>query len=717
MAALVAIMYGFAACGPAAAQAPVAGAPAQAGKPPASFVADEAVHEPDLGTVTATGNVEITQGERILRADKVIYNERVDTVTAIGNVTILEPDGKVLFADYVELFDEMKNGIATGFRMLFEDNTRLASMSSERFDGNLTRTRNAVYSPCDLCPTDPKAPPLWQLRGVRVNHDQEAKSIIFKDLFLEFKGIPVLYTPYFRIPDPTVTRQSGFLFPTFNYSDNLGFSIQQPYYQVVTPSIDLTLAPIVYSKVDPVVTGEYRQRTSLGEFHFDGSITRTERRDGNNDVSGGTYTRGHIRGEGRFKLDPEWRAGFDVFRSSDETYLRRYDISKLDTLTSSAYVEGFRQRSYASLTGYSFQDLRPFVDSDRSPFVLPQMEYSYIGEPIGSYGYGRFDAGMLNIYRPNGVDTRRLSSTVGWNIPYIGRLGEVINVTAQVRGDAYWIDPGLDPDGFNTTNDGGTAGRIKPLVALDWRYPLVQAFGTVRHVIEPIVSLVATPYGGNPQKIPNEDSRNLELDDTNIFSINRFPGRDRYDGGPRIGYGFRTAFHGASGGYTELLAGQSYRTRDNDVFPEGSGLENKRSDYVARLLVSPSAFLDVVDRVRLDADDLSLRRHETAIIAGPPALRLSLSYAQVRREETTELVGYREFVTLAAYAQLTRFWRVSGVIQRDLREDYNPTYQIGAVYFDECLEFSFLARRQNTSDRDIPPSYDFGLQIKFKNLG
>src|SRR3546814_8123154 len=94
---------------------------------------------------------------------------------------------------------------------------------------------------------------------------------------------------------------------------------------------------------------------------------------------------------------------------------------------------------------------------------------------------------------------------------------------------------------------------------------------------------VVTPYGGNPKSIPNEDSLSFEFDETNLFSLNRFPGYDRWDGGPKLNYGLRSAIYGPTGGYSELLVGQSLRAKSDDTFAAGSGLSDQWSDYVARL--------------------------------------------------------------------------------------------------------------------------------------
>jgi len=112
--------------------------------------ADNISYDEKTATVTATGNVEIKQGERILIADRVELNEITNTATAQGNVTLLEPDGNVIFADYVRLSDELRDGILKNLKIRMTDDSRLAANGARRSGGYLTEMSKGVFSPCKL---------------------------------------------------------------------------------------------------------------------------------------------------------------------------------------------------------------------------------------------------------------------------------------------------------------------------------------------------------------------------------------------------------------------------------------------------------------------------------------------------------------------------------------------------------------------------------------
>jgi LPS-assembly protein len=683
---------------------------------PVLLSADSLEHDESLATTRATGNVELSSGDRILRADSLTYNERTDVVSASGNVAILEPSGEVLFSEYVELSDQLKNGFLTGIRVLFEDQSRLVALDAQRSDGNRTRMNKAVFSACQLCPLDRDRPPLWQIKAVRVIHNQSARRVDYQDAFLEFIGVPVAYTPYFSHPDPTVDRKSGFLVPTYGSTSSLGATLQTPYYFNIAPHRDATFAPMFTSKEGVVLGGEYRERTHTGRFALEGSGTYVDQRDANNERTGREVFRGYGKVSGDFEIDPTWHWGFVGERTTDDTYLRRYGFSSENTLTSNLFIEGFRGRSYASANGYAFQGLRENDAPGETPLILPELSYSFLGDP-GTLGqrWG-LDANLLSLSRSGGTDSRRFSVGGEWRLPYYAPAGDVYTLTTSRRGDLYHVDEVSNPANPATFQD-GVVGRILPRVALDWYYPFVRSQGSIRQIIAPVASAVVAPYGGNPGKIPNEDSESFEFDDTNLFSHNRFPGIDRWEGGPRFNYGVRAGVYGSKGGYTSLLVGQSLRYKTDDTFADKTGLEDKRSDYVGRLNVSPSSYFDYLHRVRLDRDSLAIRRNEFDISMGPKWLRFNAGYLALSRELTTDELGSREEFRSSASLKFADYWTVSAYNRRDLVTDDTISTEFLVGYQDECIEVGTGVSRSFTSDRDVRPSTSFSIRIKLKHLG
>ncbi len=669
------------------------------------FSADEVDYNRELQTVTARGNVEISRDGRILLANTVSYDQSQDVLTASGNVSITEPNGEVTFASYVELSGDFKNGIIEDIYILLDENTRIAGTGARRSNGNFTEIAKAVYSPCKVCEDDPETPPLWRIKAARVLHDANEKTVEYKDARLEFAGIPILYSPYFQHPDPTVKRQSGLLAPSYGSTSYVGAFFEQPYYWAIDKSKDLTLRPIYTTDEGPVLASEYRQRFDSGEMEIVSSVTNDD-----NDE-----WQGHIDAEGRFDIDESWRWGFDAEQASEKTYMSRYSFGSPSVLTSNLFTEGFRGSSYTRVDGYYFQGLKSEDDRDTTPIVLPHAQFHGQTAPAKHGSYTTLDLDALSLTREEGTDSHRLSAKAGWALPYIGSLGDVTKLSLSVRSDNYMVS---DVSRTDQANYDGYAGRLLPLAAVDWNMPFVNDQGSFHHIIKPIAMAAWSPNGGNPDEIPNEDSQSFEFDDINLLSHDRYSGLDKAEDGFRASYGLEWGVYGQNGGYTSTMFGQSYRANKNDTFAEGSGLEEHMSDYVGRVTVSPNSFIDLTYRYRLDNEDFSARRNQvSAGIGSKDTLRLNLDYVHFADDAGTDEFNEREEVYFHAERQFNQFWSATAYGRYDMDRSDPLEYGIGFVYEDECFIFDGRIRRTFYEDQDLGESDEFLFRLVFKTLG
>ena len=683
---------------------------------PVVISANELVHDRERGTVTARGSVVIFQGDRVILADEVVFDQRANRVVATGNVALTEPGSPTIFASRAELTRDMKDGVMDQFRMLFPDDSKLAANGAIRVDGRRNEMSRVVFSPCRLCPEDPTRAPLWQIKARRVIHDQDQRDIIYRDAWMEIFGIPIVYTPFLSHPDPTVRRRTGLLTPIFGSEGRLGQTLRVPYFIVIDEDKDATITPLLTTRQRAALFGEYRQRFPGGAFIADGSVTYVRRTDNLDQLQPGDELRGHLFSRLRYDINRNWRAGFDAGIVSDKIYLRRYNVYQGDTLNSTAFTEGFFGRDYARVRAMHFRTLRQFEEQERIPFVMPLAEYSAVGDPVGQWGRWHFDASALALGRTEGVESRRLSLTGGWRLPYTDPAGWMLTVTANINADLYWVNAN-EAGGLPTFT--GVLGRVYPQVKVDWRYPFVRELGNVRHVVEPRVAVVASPPRLNTWRIPNEDSLDLELDELSLFDENRFPGRDRIDDGMRIVYGIDNALYGNRGGKAEAFIGQSWRIFGEDNVLANSGIRNNLSDVVGRVRLSPGSYFNLIYRFRIDAKSLSFRRQEVTVAAGVPALTVGASYIDL-----TDQIGNGEFaerrqVRISASSQITPRWNVSGGAVFDLvtTRPQPQTLSLSVRYQDECCTATITYSRSVDLLSQTAPTQRFFVSIVFKYLG
>ena len=672
---------------------------------PILMTADELKFDDKLGIATAKGNVEISQNDRILLADMVSYNQRDNIVTASGNVILMEPTGEVLFAEFAELTDDMREGFLRGFRMLLNDNSRLAAVSAQRRGGVETRLNQAIYSACRDC-VGFNGEPLWNIKASRVTHNQDRREVVYKNARLELLGVPIAYTPYLSHPDPSVKRKTGLLTPSFGLSDTMGSSIQTPFFWAISRDKDLLVEPIIYASNNPLLIAEYRQAFGDGELR--GQVS------GIYDITDSTRTRGrgHVDAMARFDIDEQWRWGSKINLASDDTYLARFGFPGNDTLTSRVYIERFGSRDYAAAEGIYFQGLRDDDRQEEIPLVLPKVDYNFVSEP-GKYGaYSTFDANFQSLGRDEGTSSQRLSLSAGWRLPHVSKIGAITTVGATIQTDLYNVVDAPVPSGDTET---GLTGRIFPQVMAEWRYPWIRRGESSGMLIEPIAALILAPNGGNPDRIPNEDSLAVEFDETNLFSPNRFPGKDRVEGGSRIVYGLRGGLYGDSGGSNTIFIGQSYQFRKSNTFANGSGLNNNQSDIVGRLTISPNKYLDLVYKTRIDIDNFTAKRTEITGTAGGRAIRANVNYIFFNQ---TEEFPKREEIFAGLSSDITDQWTFNVNARRDLTDDGGlRSWGASLRYNCDCLDFSVNFTRTFTEDRDVAPSDSIFVRVVFKTLG
>ncbi len=725
---------------------------------PIVFQADEVQYDDELSLTVAKGHVEISQGGEVLLADTVSYNQRTDTVTASGHVSLLMPTGEVMFAEFMELRDSMNNAFAQDVRMLLADRSRIAANTGRRINGNRMEMRRGVYSPCDLCKSDPTAPPAWQLKAREISDDRQQKIIEFRDATLEVDGWPIFYTPYMSQPEPSVKRATGFLMPSFGNSNTVGFHIATPYFIVLDQDKDLTLAPRFTSRAGELLASEYRQRFSNGMLDAVGSINYSNVGEGSNTDTGSQW-RGHINASGVWNLDENYRTGLQIQRVSDQTYLLRFGFGNplLNAMISRAYLEGFEPRTETDVNAYLFEPLQPGLGDSTQPIVLPVINRSWQSEPDSWGGILKLNANLLDIVREVGTQTRRLSLGGGWEKTFRDGIGGQYKFMATVRGDAYSVsglsslsNPDL-PSAFFPQNGAPAIDPIShsyamarafPQVGLTWNYPLANHFGDTTAIIEPIAGVFAGPNSGNNHKIPNEDSLGYQLRDTDLFRPDRLAGYDILDTGQRVDYALKTGLYNKDGGNYRMIIGQSVRAQDNIYLPPDSGATKRVSDVVGRVVMSPNSYLDLIYRFRLDKSTLSSRSQEVGFSAGPQNFRVGLNYLLMPPQSQSDVVtipttgqtllyGKREQLTINVTTKLSRYWSLAGAETINLTNSSNLVNGVltpqsnstslyatlAAIYQDECMSFIGSVTQSGIRNGDVTPGVSVLFSVVFKNLG
>jgi LPS-assembly protein len=726
-------------CAPAAAAAQEnaarRGPPAAGGEAAeqVAFSSDQLVYDEEAETVTATGEVRMTREGYHLRADRVIWQRRTGAVHAEGNVRVVSPEGDVAYGDRVELTDTLRDGVVSNLLIVLEDGGRLAAAEARREGGRTTLNR-AAYSPCAVldeegCPRDPT----WHITAVRVVHDPARRRIYYNGATLNLFGSPIVPLPGLSHPDGSQGGGTGFLVPDVRFTRTNGFELALPYYMRLAPNRDVTVTPHVYSNVLPMLEGQYRELNALGAFQLRGYVTHGSRLrvDPLEPPQPGFVSgiRAYVEGNGRIQLDPRWSVTSSLRYATDRTFLRRYDISREDRLRSLVNAERITSDSYISIAGWAFQSLRFNDLQGEQPIALPAIDARWrFGDPVWD-GRIEVQANSLSILRTTGQDSRRAFASARWDRRSITSLGQELILTAYARADAYHADDTELTETAIYRGAEGWSGRVIGALAADLRWPLVGPFLTGNQRLTPRVQVVASPPTEN-MDIPNEDARSVDLEDSNLFALNRFPGYDRWEDGARITYGADWAVD-LPGIAVRANIGQSYRlNRRRSLLPEGTGLSERFSDIVGRSNVRVGRNINFVHRFRLDKDNLAVRRNEIDAVIGGRRTYGSIGYLRLNRnvDPAIEDLRDREEIRAGGRVQVARHWSIfgSGVVDLTSTEEdplattdgFSPVrHRIGVLYNDDCIELGLTWRRDYETTFDVRRGDTFLFRVALRNLG
>ncbi|MGH6742067.1 MAG: LPS-assembly protein LptD, partial [Bradyrhizobium sp.] len=470
---------------------------------------------------------------------------------------------------------------------------------------------------------------------------------------------------------------------------------------------------------------------SLGAFQIGGMVTDSAKLPIYVDPSTVPNAKKSLRGyfyiDGKYQLSPNWSITVASRLTTDDTFLRRYDISNDDRLRSMVDIERIGPSSYLSIAGWAVQTLRVNDVQGQQPIALPAIDYRRRFEGLLG-GVLEVDVNSLSLLRTAGQDTQRAFASIRWDLRKLTPMGQQITLTAYARGDIYHTDQIDQTATVSYRGKDGWQGRGIAAFAIDVSWPFVGPLAGGTQVITPRVQIVASPHTRN-MSIPNEDARSVDLEDFNLFALNRYPGYDRWEDDTRVTYGLEWSYTRPRLSIRSTI-GQSYRFSGSPLFLQGTGLSSRMSDIVGRTTIEFDDFISLTHRFRLDKDTLAFRTNEIDATVGGRKTYMTVGYLRLNRNITSTIEDLRDAqeVRLGARVALTRYWSIFGSTIIDLtNKQEDPTtlgdgfspirHRVGIAYEDDCLQLGITWKRDYIQFGDARKGNTFSVQLALKNLG
>jgi LPS-assembly protein len=713
--------------------------------------ANELVYNQEAERVIVRGAVQINYGGYQMVAQQVEYSQKTGRIIATGEIELIEPGGNKIYADQMDVTDNFANGFIETMRIETTDLTKLAAVNGERRNGEEIILNQAVYTACTPCATNPNHKSLWQIKAQRIVQNGRTRTVRLEKARFELFGKPIVYLPVLEVPDHTVKRKSGFLFPRLKYTQKLGAGVSVPYYWAISPYMDATVTATGLTRQGFLLEGEFRQQFHNGEhtLSFAGisQMDRSAFTDGT--VDSLETNRGMVASRAKFEINPRWTFGWNVLVQSDNNFARTYELSTFDgtTYTNQAYLTGLGKRNYFDMRAFYFdiQDADPDSLAENKQAVAQVLDYDYTApDPVlGGQLSAKVNLTNINrnredelqvsvpgpdVFRYRGLEgtTHRLSAEAEWKRTFIAPGGLALTPLFAARGDALGLNmnnPGATYTGTYSNDDAATRSMLT--AGLEARYPILLTGENSSHILEPMAQIFTRTDEELAGGLPNEDAQSFVFDATSLFDRDKFSGYDRIEGGTRANIGFRYTGSFDNGYALRAIAGQSFHLgglnsfATDDLVKAGSdsGLETDRSDYVGMVGIDAPSGLTASLSGRLDESNFDLRRADASIGYQGIKWQTALTYTRIQAQPLYGSVSDQDEVQTAAAFKFRDYWSVFGSVTYDINSDVVSRNGVGFTYDDRDTIFSLVYQRERDPDQSVANDWSIGARISFRTLG
>jgi LPS-assembly protein len=253
----------------------------------------------------------------------------------------------------------------------------------------------------------------------------------------------------------------------------------------------------------------------------------------------------------------------------------------------------------------------------------------------------------------------------------------------------------------------------------------VEPWGT--QTIQPIAQLILRPNETDIGQFPNEDAQSLVFDASNLFSIDKYSGWDRVEGGSRLNAGLQYTAQVNRAGSLNVIFGQSYALFGQNSFavPDitntglESGLDKPISDYVGSVSYQPNQVYSFTARGRFDQATFTPERLEFEARANFDRWTLQALYGEYAPQPLLGLLTRREGVLAGASFKVNENWILLGSARYDIANDQIDQSRVGIGYVDDCFMLSVNWLTGYTYTTTSAPVRDSTvmLQLSLRTLG
>ncbi len=578
---------------------------------------------------------------------------------------------------------------------------RFKGLSSSSKNG-ITTINKGVFTSCkknDRCTP-------WAIQADKITYDQNKKQINYDNAVLKIYDIPVVYFPKFFHPGPTVKRQSGFLVPHINNSNVLGSSLQIPYFYTLSNNKDFTFKPTFFDKDILMFQNEYRQQNKNSYFIADLNIVNNYKSKKSNKKNTLTHLFSKYQVDLAYENFIESSLNFSFQKVNNDTYLKVFDTNivntdlkpiNFDSLESDIDLN-LENENFSLNAGFTAYENLSKQNSDRYQYVLPYYDFSRSLFDNNNFASFNFISQGDNILKDtNSLRSRMINNLDIQSYGYYSESGIKSNFN-------YFLKNSISAGKNNIEYDSSPHIKFMSIFELASSFPLINKNENYSNYLDPKISLRI-----NPSDMKSYKNENRQINNDNLFNINRLGLIDTLESGNNLtlGLNYKKEKIDNINRYFELKLGTVLRTKSNENLPTNSTLDKKNSNYFGKITNTLNDNINFnyefsidnnLDKIQYNSVGTTIRKNNFVTTFNYIEETGNVGTTHILENETTFNFDRQNFIT----------FRTRENKEIDLTEYYDLIYE----YKNDCLVAGIKYNKTYYKDRDLEPTEDFMFSIK-----
>jgi len=557
------------------------------------------------------------------------------------------------------------------------------------------RLLKSRYTTCEAGSDD------WYIKSGQLKIDDETKTAVATNATVEFKGVPILYTPWINFPYAN-QRKSGLLAPTWGTTTKSGFEVLAPFYWNISPNMDATLALRELSKRGVQYQGEFRYL----EENYSG-IDNIEYLPSDNASNKDRYF-AKIKHQQNFGNG--WSVGVDVQKVSDDQY-----FSDLSTHIITTSQVNLVQQANLNYSGNEWQ----FGALAQKYQTLDKVSYPFQRMPqLSLNGSKEWDWGTARIQN----QLTRFESDPNSTLPVKAgtRFSTYPSISMPITRPYGYITPkiGVSYTSYNLDNIDAayistydkSADRTLPILSVDSGLFFERDTRIVSRnytqTLEPRLFYVFIP-NQDQSRLPVFDSGLADLNMGTMFIENQYTGGDRINNANQLSMSVGSRLIDSDTGEQRLAAmvGQRFYFEDQKVGLPGEILRvGTSSDIIAAATAHLRNKWNIDAAWQFDTDRGETIKSNIGTRYNPePGKVLNLSY-RFTKDNLEQVNLSSQWPIGHSYYGLAR-------MNYSLRENKMIEGLAGIEYDAGCWQSRFVVQRVQTATADANYAMFFQLEL------